>query len=58
MGAMQIPIKLWRFPGFHSKEQKELLWHGIFYGVMLALIFYNLFVFLSIREKAYLLYVL
>ncbi|WP_391557024.1 7TM diverse intracellular signaling domain-containing protein [Robertmurraya sp.] len=32
--------------------------HGIFYGIMLAMIIYNSFLFLSLREKSYLYYIL
>lgn len=41
----------------HSLMRKQELVYGIFYGVMLAMIIYNLFLFFGLREKVYLFYV-
>lgn len=55
--SMQIPLTLWKTKSFIEATQKELLGLGIYYGTMLVMVLYNLFVFLSVRETNYLYYV-
>lgn len=55
---LQLPMKLWTAEGFLGKEQSTNLALGIFYGVMLGVVLFNLFLFLLIRERVYLYYVL
>ncbi|MDF2935791.1 MAG: hypothetical protein K0Q90_1164 [Paenibacillaceae bacterium] len=55
---LQLPMKLWTAEGFLGKEQSTNLALGIFYGVMLGIALFNLFLFLLIRERVYLYYVL
>lgn len=56
--AVQIPVELFTRAGFFEDNQKTLLIQGCYFGIILAMIFYNLFLFFTIREKSYLLYVL
>lgn len=55
---LQIPLKLWTADGFVGKEQSINLALGMFYGVILGIALFNLFLFLLIRERVYLYYVL
>jgi two-component system, sensor histidine kinase LadS len=55
---LQLPMKLWTAEGFAEKEQGTNLALGIFYGVMLGIALFNLFLFVVIRERVYLYYVL
>lgn len=55
---LQLPMKLWTAEGFAKKEQGTNLALGIFYGVMLGIALFNLFLFVVIRERVYLYYVL
>ncbi len=55
---MQIPLLLWKTKTFIEATQGELLGLGMYYGSMLVMVLYNLFVFLSVRERNYLYYVL
>ncbi len=41
---------------FHSRWVQML--HGLFFGAMLLVAFYNLFIYFSVREPAYLIYVI
>jgi signal transduction histidine kinase len=34
------------------------LWYGAFYGILLVMFFYNLFIYLSLRQSTYLLYII
>ncbi|WP_430462841.1 sensor domain-containing diguanylate cyclase [Thalassolituus sp. LLYu03] len=56
--SMQFPLSLWDERDFFLNDQNQLLGLGLYYGIMLIMVLYNLFVFLSVREANYLYYVL
>jgi diguanylate cyclase (GGDEF)-like protein len=43
---------------FHESEQFQTGYYGLYVGAVLAMIFYNLFLFVSLRERLYCYYVL
>jgi len=43
---------------FLKKKRTQMLWHGIIYGVFLAMMLYNGFLFFSLQDKNYLWYIL
>jgi len=56
--SLQLPLALWREDYLHNHiTWQSLLWGGYF-GVLFALVVYNLFLFSSIRDAAYGYYVL
>lgn len=55
---VQFPVRLWTDVGFQEQQQREILVQGLYFGVMLAMFVYNAFLFLSVRETAYLWYVM
>lgn len=55
--SMQIPIFMETEYELLEKSQSRLLEFGFYYGIMLVMAVYNLFVFISVREKTYLYYV-
>lgn len=55
--SMQIPISLWNSADFIDHEQTSSLIQGLYFGCIGIMIFYNLFVFLSLREPGYFWYV-
>lgn len=55
--SMQIPINLWKERVWMAESLNESLNLGLFFGIMLIMGLYNLFVFISVREIYYLLYV-
>jgi PAS domain S-box-containing protein len=57
-GALMMPLIAWHPEFFTRMKEKELALLWIYYGIMLGLAFYNFFIFLSVREKAYLYMVL
>src|SRR5699024_3028086 len=57
-GDLHPPIIVWDQEAFMDKSQNEFLLLGIFYGISIVMIVYNLFLFLSLRLKSYLFYVL
>lgn len=56
--SMQVPISIWPERHFFVEDQNSLMGMGLYYGIMLIMVLYNLFVFLSVREENYLYYVL
>ena len=58
VNALQFPLVLWSRAAFLSNDHDEQFVFGIFYGILIVMILYNLFIYLGIREKSYLDYVL
>jgi signal transduction histidine kinase/CheY-like chemotaxis protein len=56
-GAMQAPMKLWDEREFFKMVQKESIPQGIFIGLFLVLILYNLFLYLGTKDLSFLYYV-
>lgn len=56
-GPLLVPISLWSEAAFIENESDSSFWGGAFYGVLIIMIFYNLFVFFTTRDLAYLYYV-
>lgn len=53
-----VPIRLYSPPAFLAEIGRQQMQDGMFYGAMLLLLAYNLFLFFTAREKVFLLYVL
>ncbi len=57
-GSMQLPVILWGKDAFIKKTQMEFIYLGIFYGALIAMMLYNLFLYFSLHHRSYLYYVL
>jgi diguanylate cyclase (GGDEF)-like protein len=57
-GVLTLPMKLYTDGAFLSYQRATATGYGIYYGIILAMAMYNLFLFFSLRDKAYLYYVL
>ncbi|PJZ70904.1 diguanylate cyclase [Leptospira perolatii] len=57
-GAVNLPISLLTKEKHEESSRIALLAHGIFFGALGVMAFYNLFLFFGVREKAFLYYVL
>jgi signal transduction histidine kinase len=57
-GSVSVPAYLWRLETFGLQDRDSQLVFGLFYGLVLALILYNLMLYVAIRDLAYLYYVL
>ena len=55
---LQLPMKLYKAQNFIEKEYKTQLFFGLYYGIMLAMLLYNLVLYLSLKDSTYLYYVL
>jgi hypothetical protein len=56
--ALTVPIKLWQESDFHQHQQKTLMLQFLYYGGLLTLLIYNLFLFISLRNRQFLYYAL
>jgi len=55
--SMQVPLTLWNQDAFYSVEQSRSMFEGLYYGIVLVMILYNLFVYLAVGERSFLHYV-
>ncbi|WP_148864458.1 EAL domain-containing protein [Marinobacter fonticola] len=57
-GALQVPTRLWQRDVFFGHTSQLGQAHAIYYGILITVVFFNLFVFLAMREATYLYYAL
>jgi len=55
--SIQFPITLYREATYHQKTINDQTVLGLYYGMMLVMVFYNLFIFFSVKDRVYLHYV-
>ncbi len=53
----QFPLMIGTFSAFSKKASQDNLFSGAYYGLILAMIFYNLFIYFSLKDVAYIYYV-
>ena len=56
--TMQLALVLWNPKTILEKSTEEHYVSGIYFGIMLAMILYNFFLFTGVRERSYIFYVL
>lgn len=54
---IRVPLEISTIQHIYENSQENDIAHGFYFGLIAALIIYNLFVFISIRERTYLYYV-
>ncbi len=54
-GANEIvfPLVLYSEPAFGEKDQRELLGHGLYFGVLLIMVLFNLLMAIALRDRTY-----
>ncbi|HQQ50620.1 MAG TPA: 7TM diverse intracellular signaling domain-containing protein [Spirochaetota bacterium] len=57
-GSLVVALKAWTLPAFEKMLNKTLPFIWMHYGLMIALFFYNLFLFITVRDKSFLYLVL
>ena len=55
--SLQVPLHLWSIDHFPKHNSYVSGMQGIYFGIMIVMILYNLFIYLSIRERSYLYYI-
>lgn len=58
ISSVQVPVTFWHRDAFLKTSYKIQLLNGLFYGAMLLMILYQLFLFFSVRDKITFYYVL
>ncbi|MBI5179768.1 MAG: sensor histidine kinase, partial [Nitrospinae bacterium] len=56
--AMVLPFYFWTAEAYHRHDGRINMVFGTLYGMLVALMVYNLFVYYSVKDKSYLYYVL
>jgi PAS domain-containing protein len=56
--GMIFPVAFWEITTFNNKMQIENFLFGIYYGIIIAMLFYNLFLLIFTRDRNYLSYIL
>jgi signal transduction histidine kinase len=57
-GVTRMPLTLWTPEAFARMDSRRDMIHGGYFGAMMVMVVYNLFIFLSLRDKNYLYYIL
>nr|WP_225779355.1 hybrid sensor histidine kinase/response regulator [Pseudomonas sp. Marseille-Q3773] len=57
-GSLQAPLTLWSPEAYMEEQPTRLYVLGMIYGVLLVMLVYNLFIYLSVRDVSYLYYIL
>ena len=57
-GSIQAPLTLWSATAYMEQQPLRLYVLGAIYGVLLGMLVYNLFIYLSVRDTSYLYYIL
>jgi two-component system, sensor histidine kinase LadS len=56
--SVQVPLSIWKHNSFITKSVTAQVLNGLFYGAMMVMILYQLFLFISTRDRITLSYVL
>lgn len=56
--SIVLPVRIWSPSDFPTAVSKTEFYYGFFFGCMIILLIYNLFLYVSVRDVSYLYYVL
>ncbi|MEX0968195.1 MAG: adenylate/guanylate cyclase domain-containing protein [Bacteroidia bacterium] len=57
-GSYQVPLRIYSLKALYESDVQVELLFGLYYGVMLVMLVYNFFVFLSLGDRNYLFYII
>ncbi|TGL33418.1 7TM diverse intracellular signaling domain-containing protein [Leptospira perdikensis] len=55
-GILSAPFRIWKINSFFDRMERDYIANGVYFGIILALLLYNLLIYISVREKAYVYY--
>lgn len=55
--SLQLPLFLWNIDHFPKHSAYAAGLQGLYFGIMIVMVLYNLFIYLSVRERSYLYYI-
>lgn len=56
-GSAQLPANLWSKDAYYQRDVKQSLGLGLYYGFLTIMVFYNLFLYFTVKDRTYLAYV-
>lgn len=56
-GTVKVPISVWQTSHFHVVDVIRVIIEGVFFGGLLSISLYNLFLYVALGERSYLYYV-
>lgn len=57
LGSLTVPLTLWQPAAFDVDNQESYAVHALYFGILLAMVLYNLMLYFSLRDQNYLIYV-
>ncbi|TGK86174.1 serine/threonine protein phosphatase [Leptospira montravelensis] len=57
-GILNAPFRIWKINSFFDRIERDYIANGVYFGIIFALLLYNLLIYVSVREKAYIYYCL
>ena len=57
LDGLLIPAKLWTTDGFQEHTRQDYVTQSVYYGMVLAMVLFNLLLFVVLKDKLYLIYV-
>ncbi len=55
-GTVNIPLNMWNREAYLLRDSEKKQIHGIYFGIMFSIFAFNIFVFINLKEIAYLYY--
>ncbi|MEE2732844.1 MAG: diguanylate cyclase [Pseudomonadota bacterium] len=55
-GPLEVPLDAITQSRFYEQDKLEMAWYGAYFGIMLAMFFYNFFIFILVRDFTYFYY--
>ncbi|OJH06849.1 MAG: ATPase [Alcanivorax borkumensis] len=56
--VIDLPVSVMSATAFNQQDTQVTIFYGLYFGAMVAIFLFNLLIFISIRDRSYLLYVL
>ncbi|HYX39569.1 MAG TPA: 7TM-DISM domain-containing protein [Oligoflexus sp.] len=53
---LRFPVKIWEPETFRASQQSQQLLQGLYYGGIIIMVIYNMFVYIGTRSRSYLFY--
>ena len=56
LSSIQFPVRLWEYDNFFQHHNRIDIFWGALYGALVTMFLYNLFIYVSVKERSYLYY--
>ncbi len=57
LDGLLVPARLWSEAGFYAHSKQDYIGQALYYGIVLAMVLFNLLLFVVLRDSMFLLYV-